>query len=81
MKVKELIEKLQGCNPEAIVVMSRDSEGNYYSPLASINNNCFYEPESNWSGVLFDMEEWRDIYGDEPMSEAISPAVGFWPTN
>lgn len=33
MKVKDLIEALSKCNPDAIVVLSSDAEGNSYDTL------------------------------------------------
>jgi len=36
MKVKDLIAQLQEANPEAIVIVSRDAEGNDFSPLAEV---------------------------------------------
>lgn len=38
MKVKDLIEKLQKLNPNLLVIMARDSEGNNYGPLISVEN-------------------------------------------
>lgn len=35
MKVKDLIEALSKCNPDAIVVLSSDAEGNSYDTLHS----------------------------------------------
>lgn len=36
MTVKELIEALSKEDPSRIIVMSRDAEGNGYSPLADL---------------------------------------------
>ena len=44
MKVKELIEILSKCNPDADVVLSRDEEGNGYSSLSGVSL------EYNWDG-------------------------------
>ena len=52
MKVKELIEVLSGLNPEHEVILSRDSEGNSFSPASSYDLGR-YTPESTWSG------EWK----------------------
>ena len=51
MIVKELIEALQKEKPDAIVIMSHDSEGNGYSPLSSIDTDT-YTPDSTWSGEV-----------------------------
>ena len=68
MKVKELIEHLEKCDPEAMVVMSKDSEGNGFSPLYE-NSTGRYEAESTWSG------EYHDDREDLPK------CVCLWPTN
>ena len=44
MKVKELIEILSKCNPDADVVLSRDEEGNGYGSLSDVSL------EFNWDG-------------------------------
>ena len=36
MKVAELMEALGSMNPDDLVIMSRDAEGNGYSDLASV---------------------------------------------
>ena len=41
MKVIDLIEKLHECNPEDLVLLSSDEEGNSYKALAQIDEaNC-----------------------------------------
>jgi hypothetical protein len=43
-QVKDVIEQLQQCDPEAVVVMSSDEEGNSFGPLRDIGtNNVFYD--------------------------------------
>lgn len=49
MKVKELIESLQACDQDAIVVMAKDAEGNGYSPLSGFWRGM-YLAETTWSG-------------------------------
>lgn len=51
MKVKELIEKLQQCNPDDLVILAKDIEGNGYSPAGTISEDM-YTPESTWSGEV-----------------------------
>lgn len=52
MTVAELIKELQACNPDDIVVMSSDAEGNAHSPLASLWEGT-YVPDSTWSGEVY----------------------------
>jgi len=66
MKVRELIEYLKTYDQELDVVMSRDSEGNSYSPLHTMDA-IQYIPENTWSGEISD---------DEPYN-----AIAFWPVN
>ena len=49
MKIKELIAKLEKYNPEAIVIVQKDSEGNGYSPLYEVDDG-HYQADSTWSG-------------------------------
>jgi hypothetical protein len=44
MKVKELIEELTKVNPEAVVVLSIDSEGNAYNEVHSMSNEYNWKP-------------------------------------
>ena len=66
MKVKELIELLKEEDPEKIVIMQKDSEGNGYSPLSGVDGNAVYLADSTWSGTAYDIE-WSA--GDAGMEE------------
>lgn len=52
MTVCELIKLLQAEDPELFVVLSKDAEGNGYSPLFGVTSNSVYEAESTWSGEV-----------------------------
>lgn len=52
MKIKELIEKLSKLNPDATIILQKDSEGNGYSPLYDIEE-CIYVPETTWFGRCY----------------------------
>ena len=84
MKVKELIEQLQECAPDAEVVMAKDGEGNNYSPLAGYWEGM-YRAESTWHGDvgLAELdEELREAgYSEEDVIEDGVPAVILSPTN
>jgi hypothetical protein len=69
--VKQLRERLALCPDEAIVVLSKDAEGNGFSPLPDGDGLSVgrYVADSTWSG------EFR---GDDP-DEVV--AVCLWPTN
>jgi len=51
MTVKELIELLEKEDPDRIVVMAKDSEGNSYSPLSDLGTGI-YKARTKWSGEV-----------------------------
>ena len=70
MTVKELIEELQEYDPDTVVVLSRDPEGNGYSPSQSLA-----------AGLYSDGEYYANLkeYGfkhEEPQA-----CVSIWPRN
>lgn len=66
MTITDLITKLQTLPADATVVMSKDAEGNEFSPLEDFTVGD-YEPETTWSG------EFTDGHGNN--------AVCLWPVN
>lgn len=53
MKVKDLIRELQLLDPEMECIIQKDSEGNGYSPLEGIDENCVYIAETTWYGDIY----------------------------
>lgn len=51
MTVRELIELLSKCNPDDIVILSKDAEGNGFSPLSNIQEEM-YTPDTTYSGEI-----------------------------
>lgn len=52
MTIEQLIKQLQKIkNKNRLVVMSKDGEGNGYSPLNYIEE-CAYEEDTPWSGSI-----------------------------
>lgn len=51
MTVAELIEFLSGLDPNRVVIVSKDSEGNCYSPLSG-GYTAAYRPDSRWNGEV-----------------------------
>lgn len=69
MTVGELMDALDGLDVEVLVVMAKDGEGNYYSPLAEASHSS-YVAETTWSGDL------------DPEGEGDGePCLVLWPTN
>jgi hypothetical protein len=52
MNVRELIAELQNIDPDIIVVLQKDAEGNGYSPLSGITE-AWYFAESTWAGEVY----------------------------
>lgn len=74
MKVKDLIELLKGEDMEKEVVMSKDGEGNGFSPLSDVAH-ALYVPDSTWSGEVYNTDE------KEEAGEEAKEVVILWPTN
>lgn len=71
MRVKDLREAITGLPDDLLVVMSKDGEGNGFSPLSDWGQGR-YLPETTWSGELHDSDD-EDSDGEL--------AVVLWPTN
>lgn len=75
MKVGELKKVLEELTKSYLgaedweVVMSKDGEGNSFSPLYEFST-VEYTPENSWSGEI-----------DEPLEEDDFNAICLWPTN
>lgn len=74
MTVKELQRVLDKFHPEDEVILSRDAEGNSFSPLEEISHGE-YIPYNSWSGEL---RHRRDEDDDEIHNEK---AIFLWPVN
>ena len=74
MIVKDLIEALQEMPQDAMVVQSKDGEGNGFSPVAGIMPGRYWT-ESTYSG------EFDDSADDDLESDGSQLAVALWPTN
>lgn len=79
--VGELKARLATLDDALLVVMSKDGEGNGFSPLADVDP-CEYLPEETWcGGVKFpggdvppDLEDW------DPATNVVN-SICLWPTN
>jgi hypothetical protein len=91
MTAKELRKRLKGVPDDVVIVMSKDAEGNSYSPLADTTpiGQYHYEASCTWAGDIKradepDPEAEDGFYYDPDEREAIRqlPAcVVLWPTN
>lgn len=68
--VGELVSKLSKLSPSLPVVMSKDAEGNSYSPYSDISVGK-YCPDSTWSGDYSEETEYDDYH----------ECICLWPIN
>lgn len=84
MKVKELIDQLQFLDPEAEVVIAKDSEGNGFGPLSEIEPGV-YVAESTWSGFWCGDEYLGNPDYSQPEDQVPNVWAGrgvcLWPVN
>lgn len=78
MTVGKLRELLANLPAELPVILSKDGEGNGYSPLADTSRTQ-YCPETTWSGWIYDDD--ADIEDDEDVPSGSVPALVLWPVN
>lgn len=76
MTVGELIKELTDCPEDAVVVLSKDGEGNGFSPLSN-HSAEHYRAENTYSGELRDSE--YDEAEDGP--DGAIRAIVLWPAN
>jgi len=62
LTVESLIDILRQFNPERVVIIAKDPEGNEYSPLSEVTTAA-YVPETSWYGVIGLEELTEDFEG------------------
>lgn len=68
MNIGELIEILQEMDPTLEVILQRDPEGNGYSPIYGVDDNCLYDEECEvFSKDDPDLEEYCDVATTKPV--------------
>lgn len=80
MNVKQLKEILVDLPDEMEVVLSKDGEGNDFSPLVGYEEGL-YDPDSTWSGRFYALDILGDDDYDQPESDGTKTAIVLWPTN
>lgn len=84
---KELRELLADVPDDVLVIMSKDAEGNNFSPLSGYTTGLHYEAETTWYGEVRDPDEKEEdgtFYHDEETREHIKSlpeAFVLWPVN
>lgn len=81
MKIRDLIVLLQACDPDDLVVLSKDGEGNSFSPLSETSLDLFDGDE----GILLreltpELEaEGEDEDGVGSLEEGHVRCITLWP--
>lgn len=82
MNVKELKEAIADLPDDMEVILQKDGEGNGYSPLADIDSEAIYIPESTWSGEVVSTtctpldageDEWEEFKKNNPRCLVLMP--------
>lgn len=79
LKVKDLIEQLAKLDPEAVVIMQRDSEGNGYAPCSGAEGNGAWDDDEGEYGYAVLTDELRQQGYAEEDTVRGQPAVVIWP--
>ena len=81
MTVGDLRKKLEGVPDDVVVIMSKDGEGNSYSPATGYNTDYRFVPEGGWYGHLADPEECDSDcdHSDCEYADGV-PAFVLWPS-
>ena len=78
--VKFLIERLQECNPNHLVVLQRDPEGNGYSPIQGVDSDDVLFRECDGGMVLSTQDLADEIEGGYVDDESeFEPCVVLFP--
>lgn len=85
MNVKQLRDLLNTLPDDMEIILSKDSEGNRFSPLADYNADSIYQPETTYSGLVYDdcwTAEDACMDDDDWQKLLTNPRVlVLWPTN
>jgi len=73
MRVKELMKILENCDPEDLVVISNDEEGNAFSTLFEVDaNNLYISPHNGYNRDNFIVPESKQLQLDEGYEEVFT---------
>lgn len=76
MRVHELIEELKTVDPERLVVMSRDEEGNAYCPVIEISTGAYNRGDYGLDELTDELIEQG--YCSEDVLDG-TPCICLWP--
>lgn len=81
LTVKKLIDQLSGLDPDAVVIMQRDPEGNGYAPCSGAEGNGAWdnkEREYGYAKITPELE--KQGFAEEDVISGV-PAVVIWPAH
>lgn len=80
MTVRELLEQLAECHPDALVVLSADEEGNSFSPCVLLDEGAYDDGERAYGPDMLDDD--AVLAGLGPEDIVTGPrAVCLWPAH
>ena len=77
MTVKELRKLLFEVDDDLEVIMSKDGEGNGFSPFSDLGE-AYYVADSKWSGDVYNEDDLEDCGIDK---DEAKKCIVLWPTN
>ena len=80
MTKSELIKLLETVEGDPLIVMSKDAEGNAYSPFCGQISELLYDAETTWYGDVYNPADKEE---DETyvIPETAVPCIVLWPVN
>jgi hypothetical protein len=80
MTVAELIAQLNAYPSDTKIVLSKDAEGNSFSPLADLEDGRYFT-DTTWSGEFVAEESWSEYVDDYDEEREFIKAICLWPIN
>jgi len=84
MTIKELINELKDLPENMEIIMSKDGEGNSFSPLYEIGTGL-YVAYSTWSGEVYNEDDKEEVAMGNSDAKANNTkpilSIILWPTN
>ena len=84
MTVKELIAELKKHDPDRLVILQKDAEGNGFSPLEDVSTGA-YLADSTWGGEIYLEELTPELeaegYSSDDVAEDGRKSVVLCPVN
>ena len=63
MNIKKLKKLIKDLPDDTEIILQKDSEGNDYSPLAGVDYDCIYIPETSYNGTVYSTELTAEDFG------------------